>query len=65
MESGNWYWISGCRKNGCDSLFSQVIEIDDDAREEYWLSVRQRPDLVATASFRSPGKYTSSGPVNA
>ncbi|WP_406699755.1 1-deoxy-D-xylulose-5-phosphate synthase [Singulisphaera sp. Ch08] len=65
VESGAWFWISGCRKDGCDSLYPQVIEIDEDVREEYWLSVRGCPANVALKSFRSPGKYTKSGPVTA
>src|SRR5690349_3581113 len=64
-ESGAWYWISGCRNDGTDSLYPQVIEIDEDVREEYWRSIRELPECVGQSSFRSPGKHTKSGPVNA
>jgi hypothetical protein len=65
VDSGAWYWISGCRKDGCDSLYPQVVEVDDDVREEYWVTIRERPDCISMPSFRSPGKHTKSGPVNA
>jgi hypothetical protein len=51
------YWISGCRKDGMDALYSTTVEIDEDVREEYWLTIRGRPDLVHVTSFRAPGKY--------
>jgi hypothetical protein len=47
-ESGDEYWISGPRRDGSDRLYASNIpvEIDDDVREEYWLTIRNRPDLV-------------------
>lgn len=51
------YWMSGCKKNGEDSLFAGVIQVDDDVREEYWCSVRKMPDKKAQRSFKSFGKY--------
>jgi hypothetical protein len=59
-RSGAWYWISGCRKDGCDSLYPQVVAIDEDVREEYWLTLRRLPECVAQASFGSPGKHSRS-----
>jgi hypothetical protein len=40
------YWISGCKKNGNDTLYGGhiPIEIDEDAREEYWISIRNKPE---------------------
>lgn len=37
-ETGDQYWISGPRRDGRDPLYSgsQVVPIDEDAREEYW-----------------------------
>ena len=40
-ETREEYWISGCKKDGTDALYSTVIEID----EEYWLSIRKKPEL--------------------
>jgi hypothetical protein len=51
------FWITGCRKDGQDTLYPGIIEIDDDVRQEYWLTIRDRPDLVEQRSFRSEGKY--------
>lgn len=42
LDSEDWYWISGCKKNGEDALFSSgKIEIDDDVRKEYWTEIRK------------------------
>jgi hypothetical protein len=49
-------WISGPRTDGCDSLYPATIEIDDDAREEYWCEHRKTPNARLSASYRSPGK---------
>jgi hypothetical protein len=48
METGEHYWISGPKKNGCDRLYggSLPIEIDDDVREEYWSEIRQQPQNI-------------------
>ena len=35
VESGAQFWISGCKKDGLDSLYANVVEIDEDVREEY------------------------------
>jgi hypothetical protein len=36
-ETGEMYWASGPKKNGGDRLYGDIVEIDEDAREEYWL----------------------------
>jgi hypothetical protein len=59
--TGERYWVSSPRRDGGDSLYSNTVEIDEDVREEYWLTIRKRPDLVAETSFRSNGKYTKRG----
>jgi hypothetical protein len=48
VESGETYWISGPRRDGQDRLYGerQPIEIDEDAREEYWTVIRKRPECV-------------------
>jgi hypothetical protein len=45
LESGDEYWISGCKRNGSDRLFGErvPVEIDDDVREEYWTDIRGLP----------------------
>ena len=43
MATDNHYWISGCRKDGRDALYSTEAEIDEDALEEYWVRIRNKP----------------------
>lgn len=52
-ETGEHYWVSGPKKNGEDKLYGGVVEIDEDAREEYWLKIRNRPESVHLKSYRS------------
>lgn len=44
VSTGNEYWISGYKKRCGDRLFSGMIEIDADAREECWTRIRQLPE---------------------
>jgi hypothetical protein len=62
VERGEWYWICGPRKDGLDSLYPAKVEIDPDAREEYWINVRGLPRFVHRAVFDSPGKYSRRKP---
>jgi len=42
-ETGDHYWISGPRKDGCDRLYpssSMPVEIDADVHDEYWTEIR-------------------------
>ena len=57
-ETGAQYWISGCKKDGLDSLYANVVEIDDDVREEYWVKIRNEPKLKDKRSFKCLGKYS-------
>jgi hypothetical protein len=57
VETREHYWISGCKKDGTDALYSTPVEIDEDVREEYWLKIRNKPELKGTASLKLPGKY--------
>ena len=57
VETREHYWISGCKKNGRDALYSTTVEIDDDVRDEYWITIRKQPELRGTSSFRCAGKY--------
>jgi len=47
--TGEEYWISGPKKRGGDKLYGGTIDIDEDARVEYWTKIRGRPDLVQQA----------------
>jgi hypothetical protein len=58
VESGKQYWISGCKKDGLDSLYANVVEIDEDVREEYWVKIRNKPAFKANRSFKCIGKYS-------
>ncbi len=62
VETGEFYWISGPRRDGNDALYPMTVEIDDDVREEYWCEIRKKPDLTGSKSFRSPGKYSRRKP---
>ena len=50
VESGEHYWISGCKKDGSDRLYGErlPIYIDEDVRVEYWTEIRKLPSLVNT-----------------
>src|SRR5687768_1332301 len=54
IESGEEYWISGCKKGGGDRLYGQgvPIEIDEDVRDEYWTSIRGLPSRKGQATAR-------------
>jgi hypothetical protein len=49
VETHERYWISGPRKDGQDALYPTNVptEIDEDVREEYWTSIRDKPNLKA------------------
>lgn len=57
VETGDDYWISGCKRRGGDRLYPGIIEIDEDVREEYWTVVRQRPEDAERKVIRCSGKY--------
>jgi hypothetical protein len=46
IETGDECWISGCKRDGSDRLYGERIpvEIDQDAREEYWTEIRGQPE---------------------
>ena len=49
VETGEMFWISGPRKDGADRLYGErvPVEIDDDVlRDEYWVTIRGRPERV-------------------
>jgi hypothetical protein len=57
-ETGEHYWISGCKKGGGDALYSTTVEVDDDVLEEYWVEIRNRPESKEVRTFRCAGKYS-------
>jgi hypothetical protein len=57
VDTKDQYWISGCRRDGRDALYNTSVEVDDDALEEYWVRIRNRPEEVDTRRFRAQGKY--------
>jgi hypothetical protein len=56
-DSGEHYWISGCRKDGMDALYSTDVTVDEDVREEYWVGIRGLPERKHVSSFRARGKH--------
>jgi hypothetical protein len=44
--TGEEYWISGCKRRGGDQLYATnvPVEIDEDAREDYWSEIRNLPE---------------------
>jgi len=56
-ETGAYYWISGCKKRGGDRLYPGVIHIDEDAREEYWVKIRNMPENKEQSIIKCRGKY--------
>ena len=61
VETGDHYWVSGCKRDGNDSLYPSVIEVDADVQEEYWTRIRDLPANVGQAQFRSRGKHSFGG----
>ena len=57
VQSGEPYWISGCKKRGGDRLYPGLIEIDDEVREEYWSAIRGMPEHKDQRVIRCNGKY--------
>jgi hypothetical protein len=62
VESGEAYWVSGPHKDGNDLLYGGVVEIDDDAREEYWSAIRMKPENKDLKQYRS-GPSTRTAPA--
>jgi hypothetical protein len=48
VATGADYWVSGPKRDGGDRLYGErvPVHVDEDVREEYWISVRGRPDRV-------------------
>ncbi len=53
VETGAPFWISGPKKRGGDRLFGTgVVEIDDEARVQYWTKIRELPANSDLTSYR-------------
>ena len=52
VETGDHYWVSGPKKRGGDTMYGGLVEIDDDARGEYWLKIRNRPQDAHLTKYR-------------
>lgn len=52
VETGERYWISGCKQDGSDRLYAsnKPILIDEDVRVEYWTAIRGRPEEAGRES---------------
>ncbi len=57
VQTGVHYWISGCRKDGRDALYTTEAEIDDDVLEEYWPEIRKMPENITVKKIRVLSKY--------
>ena len=46
VETREQFWISGPRRDGRDRLYGErvPVEIDEDARTEYWSKIRRMPE---------------------
>jgi len=58
VQTGEEYWISGCKKSGGDRLYAGSIHIDEDVRQEYWTKIRGLKSTPATQSIHDNGKYS-------
>lgn len=56
-ETREAYWVSGPKKRGGDTLYGGVIEIDDDVREEYWTTIRNKPEFRHQKTVRCVGRH--------
>ena len=61
IETKEHYWISKCRKDGNDALYRTKVLVDEEIREEYWITIRNLPELKSQESFVSTGKHQPNG----
>ena len=54
LATNETYWVSGPRKDGQDTLYPGVVEIDDEVIDEYWRDMRGEPGR-RDKTFRSIG----------
>ena len=56
-ETGEEYWISGCRKDGRDALYGTFAQIDEDVKNEYWTEIRNTPENCHISEIKVKSKY--------
>lgn len=56
LATKDMYWVSGPRKDGQDTLYPGVVEIDESVIEEYWRDIRSEPGRH-DKTFRSTGVH--------
>lgn len=57
VETGERYWVSGCKRNGEDRLYGGRVDVDDDVREEYWTQIRRSPERKGERHYRAARPY--------
>jgi hypothetical protein len=60
-KNGDEYWVSGPRKDGADKLYGGVVQIDEDARVEYWTKIREQPSCAELTEYRAGVSTRTSG----
>ena len=58
VETFEEYWISGCKKNGTDALYSNKVVIDKDVWDEYWTEIRNQPGMSKKEAPKIAAKYS-------
>src|SRR5678816_1683906 len=53
LATNETYWVSGPRKDGQDTLYPDVVEIDDEVIGEYWRDVRGQSGLTESRDHRA------------
>jgi hypothetical protein len=56
VATNDMYWVSGPRRDGQDTLYPGVVEIDGPVIEEYWRDIRGEPGR-RDKTFRSTGVH--------
>jgi hypothetical protein len=54
--TGERYLVSQPKPNGRDKLHGGFVDIDEDARGDYWLRIRNRPDCAELACFMAESR---------
>jgi hypothetical protein len=49
------------RPKGADKLYGGIVQIDEDARVEYWTKVREEPDSVHLTEYRASASTRTGG----
>jgi hypothetical protein len=60
VETFEEYWISGCKKDGTDALYSNNVVIDEDVWDEYWTEIRNKPEVSKNNAPKISAKYSNS-----